>query len=113
MRYLIIMYYSLVAFVVLSLPTHPAIAEDRDTLRCNGSVISIGSTGGEVINKCGEPASGSQRQAITINGNRQYRTIITNDIEDWIFNFGPNQFQYQITLKNGRVKRIQSLGKGY
>ncbi|MBT0666504.1 DUF2845 domain-containing protein [Geobacter pelophilus] len=106
--------YTLITTVgLLTLAIPPALADDRDTLRCGAAIISIGSTAGEVLNKCGEPASGSQREAVTINGNRQYRTIITNDIEDWIFNFGPNQFQYQITLKNGRVRHIQSLGKGY
>ena len=99
---------------ILMLTAQSAVADDnRDSLRCGSSIISIGSTAGEVLYKCGEPSSGSQRESVTINGNRQYRTIITNDIEDWIYNFGPNQFQYQITLKNGRVKRIQSLGKGY
>lgn len=90
-----------------------ASEDERDSLRCGSSIVSIGSTAGEVISKCGEPASGSQREVITVNGNRHYRTIVTNEVEDWIFNFGPHQFQYQITLKNGRVKRIQSLGKGY
>jgi hypothetical protein len=107
------LYSWIVAFVILALAKLPAIADDRDSLRCGSSIISIGSTAGEVIYKCGEPASGSKREVITVDGNKQYRTIITNDVEDWIFNFGPNQFQYQITLKNGRVKRIQSLGKGY
>jgi hypothetical protein len=107
------MHISIVVLVMLALPALPTLAEDRDTLRCNGAVISIGSTAGEVLNWCGEPASGSQREVVTINGNRRYRTIITNEVEDWIFNFGSNQFQYLITLKNGRVKRIQSLGYGY
>ena len=88
-------------------------SDDRDTLRCGSSIIEIGSTAGEVLYKCGEPASGSQRETITVDGKSRHRTIITNAVEDWIFNFGPHQFQYMITLKNGRVKRIQSLGKGY
>jgi len=107
------LYSSIVVFGLLTLGAHPVFPDDRDTLRCGSSVISIGSTAGEVLNKCGDPSSGSQREVITVDGRRQYRTIITNAIEDWIFNFGPTQFQYQITLKNGRVKRIQSLGYGY
>jgi len=111
--YMLKMRVSITALVLLALTALPSLAEERDTLRCNGTVISIGSTAGEVLNWCSEPASGSQREVVTVNGNRRYRTIITNDVEDWIFNFGSNQFQYLITLKNGRVKRIQSLGYGY
>lgn len=107
------LYISIIALAMQTLASHAACADDRDTLRCGSAIVSIGSTAGEVLSKCGEPASGSQREVITIDGRRQQRTIITNDVEDWIFNFGPNQFQYLVTLKNGRVKRIQSLGKGY
>jgi hypothetical protein len=99
----------LLVFVLAS----PLFAEDRDSLRCDGKVISIGSTYGEVLAKCGEPASGSKREMVEEFGRRFYRSYISNEIEDWIYNFGQYQFQYQITFKNGIVKRIQSLGYGY
>ena len=107
------LYIPTTIFFLLILAAQSAFAESWDTLRCGSYIISIGTTAGEVLAKCGEPASGSHREAVTVNGNRHYRSIITNEIEDWIFNFGPNQFQYQVTLRNGTVKRIQSLGKGY
>lgn len=100
-------------FIILALLFLTSSADAGDTLRCGSALISIGCTAGEVLYKCGEPASGSQRESVTINGHRSYRTIITNSIEDWIYNFGPNRFQYLITMENGRVIRLQSLDKGY
>ncbi|GAM09170.1 hypothetical protein OR1_01444 [Geobacter sp. OR-1] len=101
------------ALLMISVVTTGHCADDRDSMRCNNYLISIGSTAGELLARCGEPASGSHREQVTIDGTRHYRTMITAEIEDWIYNFGPNQFQYQVTIKNGRVKKIQSLGYGY
>lgn len=91
-------------------------ATETGTLSCKGGIVSIGDTAGEVISKCGQPATTTQReQKRAEEGSRSTsdRIITSVTIDDWIFNFGPNQFQYELLLENGRVSRIESLGYGY
>jgi hypothetical protein len=108
---------SIIFTALLATSTHaPGFATETGTMMCKGGIVSTGDSAGEVISKCGQPASTSQReQKSVVEGTKVTgdRTITTITIDDWIFNFGPNQFQYQLTLHNGRVARIESLGYGY
>jgi len=93
-----------------------ANATETGTMICNGGIVSIGDTAGEVIGKCGSPATSSKREDKKIereSQNSRVKEISTVSIDDWTFNFGPNQFQYQVILENGRVARIESLNYGY
>ncbi|MBI1919619.1 MAG: DUF2845 domain-containing protein [Geobacter sp.] len=91
-------------------------ASETGTMRCNEGIVSIGDTAGEVISKCGQPAFATQREQKKIEegpkGTRE-RTVTVVTIDDWTFNFGPDQFQHQVLLENGRVTRIESLDYGY
>jgi len=61
----------------------------------------------------------NENQSGRINGCRiprrpgMARWLLLSSIDDWLFNFGPNEFQYQLILENGRVTRIDSLDYGY
>lgn len=93
-----------------------AFATESGTLICKGGIVSIGDSAGEVIYKCGQPASTTQREqknTETVSKVTRGRTTTIISIDDWIFNFGPDHFQYQLLLENGRVKHIESLGYGY
>ena len=71
---------------------------------CTGGIVSIGDTAGEVLNKCGEPATRSQRERKVVEKDSYdsgKKVVITVNVDDWTFNFGPNQFQYQFTFENG------------
>jgi hypothetical protein len=99
----------------LSLAT-PLHAVETGSMRCAGGIVSIGDTAGSVAGKCGEPAFIAQRQQSSLEGRRRstYGTTITTvTIDDWTYNFGPQQFQYQVSFENGRVMRIESLDYGY
>lgn len=94
-----------------------AFATETGSMRCDGGIVSVGDTAGEVINKCGQPAYATQRLEKVIDqetkGYYQGR-VAEITVDDWTFNFGPNQFQYEVILKNGRVYRIESLNNyGY
>jgi hypothetical protein len=85
-------------------------------MMCKGGIVSTGDVAGEVVSKCGQPTSTSQREQKNVVGGTtltRERTITSTIIDDWTYNFGPNQFQYLLTLQNGRVTRIESLGYGY
>lgn len=91
-------------------------ATETGTMMCQGAIVSIGDTAGEVISKCGQPATSSKREEkrVVEDARRgRVREIKTVSIDDWIFNFGPNQFQYRLLLENGTVARIESLNYGY
>lgn len=94
----------------------PVLADQRESLICRGGLVTIGDTIGEVISKCGEPSHSSSRNDKRIEADSRYsrdRTVTTIRVDDWIYNFGPNQFQYQVIFENGRVARFESLGYGY
>ena len=57
----------------------------------------------------------TRRQEKLIDKSYQGATarVTTVSIDDWIFNFGPNQFQYQLILENGRVGADRKPGVRY
>lgn len=92
-----------------------AVATETGTVICKGGIVSTGDSAGEVVAKCGEPATATTRQDKVLEKGSKgaNKKVTTISIDDWIFNFGPNQFQYRLVLENGRVARIESLGYGY
>jgi hypothetical protein len=91
-------------------------ATETGTMICSGGVVSIGDTAGAVVAKCGQPATSTVRVEKRLgreSGKEHGRTVSEVSINDWIFNFGPNNFQYQLILENGRVTSIRSLDYGY
>ncbi|MBJ6801375.1 DUF2845 domain-containing protein [Geomonas propionica] len=103
---------ALSAVVMLSAPAYA----DSDTMRCKGGIVSVGDSAGEVLAKCGQPATTSQSSKKVVQKDQPYgatRSITNIIVDNWIFNFGPSEFQYQLELQDGRVSRIQSLDYGY
>ena len=91
-------------------------ATETGTMICKGGIVSIGETAGEVVAKCGEPTTRSSRNEKRVTEESRSghaRVVTTVSIDDWIFNFGPNEFQYQVIFENGKVSRLESLSYGY
>lgn len=87
-----------------------------DSMRCQGGIVSIGDTAGAVMSKCGQPAYTTQRERKDVEVDSKgsgSKAISIVTIDDWTFNFGPNEFQYRLVLENGRVTGIESLDYGY
>jgi len=104
------------AAYVLTAGQLPAYATETGSMICKGGIVSIGDAAGEVMAKCGEPATKSNREDKRVSHSSKpgYGKVVTSvSIDDWLFNFGPNEFQYQLILENGRVTRIDSLDYGY
>lgn len=107
----------ILVIVLLGAALHgSALSVETGTMMCKGGIVSIGDTVGDLLSKCGQPVYTTQREQKRVEegarGSRE-RFVTTTAIDDWLFNFGPNQFQYQVLLANGRVARIESLGYGY
>lgn len=97
----------------------PAFATESATMICKNGIVSKGDFTGDVISKCGEPAGKTQREEKRFEktkerGGAREKTVVTSvTIDEWTYNFGPNEFMHQVSLENGRVTRIESLGHGY
>jgi len=84
-------------------------------MMCSGGIVSVGDIVLDVVRKCGQPTYTSQREQKVVEwgdipGERIITTVV---IDDWIFNFGRDRFQYRVLLKNSRVWKIESLDYGY
>lgn len=98
------------------LATGPAEA----AMRCGNKLISEGDTRGELLTRCGEPAEVTRnvalRPPIFWEGGRPWRVPggdIEVQIEIWTYNFGSTQLMRRVTLEDGIVKQIDTLGYGY
>jgi hypothetical protein len=107
-------FVSIVIMLIVAAIQVPSYAITTGTMYCEGRIVSIGDTAGEVISKCGQPADTFQHKQKIVDDNYPAGRIITTVIvDDWTFNFGPDRFQYRLLLKNGRVAEIESLDYGY
>ena len=113
MRKTVRIFTMLSAMVAMSAP---GFAIESPTMRCDGGIVSVGDRAVEVLGKCGQPSYSTQREEKRINeggrGSRE-KTVAIVTIDDWSYNFGPNQFQYRLLLEDGKVTRIESLDYGY
>lgn len=93
--------------------------------RCNTYVIDPGLRKAEVIKKCGTPTSQDtriERRILRVrNGNYggpansgsvEVEREVQITIEEWIYNFGPNEFMQLVVFENGRVTETKDLGYG-
>lgn len=110
----------------VSISASPAYA---GSFRCNSYVIDVGMHKLELSQRCGAPASASSRierrttrvkqralpgvypQNLPNQGVEVEREVETT-IEEWIYNFGPNQFMQRVVIEDGRIKEISDLGYG-
>lgn len=96
----------------------PAIATDMETMICRNGIVSKGDLQAEVIVKCGEPAQKTEREEkrfdkIKDTHGKERTSVSIVTVNDWTFNFGPNEFMQRLLFENGRLVRIESLGYGY
>lgn len=100
------------ALFLLQLPA-AAAAQQTDTMRCQNGIVSINDTIPEVIKKCGPPAFDDRREQTRSSGQRHNRSYETITVDTWMYNFGSQEFMYEVTFHNGRVAKIESLDHGY
>jgi hypothetical protein len=98
---------------VLFPPPVTVAAQQTGTLRCSNGIVSINDTIPDVLTKCGPPAFQDRREDARAFGKRHDRTFETITVDAWTYNFGPQEFMYEVTFHNGRVAKIESLNQGY
>jgi hypothetical protein len=61
-------------------------AEEASSIMCDNGVVNIGDMAADVWSKCGEPSS--------------------QNMNVWVYNFGPSQPIYSVIFEEGQVVRI-------
>jgi hypothetical protein len=80
-----------------------------DSISCDGGIVSSGESAVDLIMKCGQPEwKESHQEEITdrVNPNLKQRIYVT--VEEWTYNFGPQQFLRIVTLRNSVVAGVQT-----
>ena len=88
----------MVAVTILILAMAPQAS--ARSIRCGTEIVSVGDPTIELLQKCGEP---DLKELIKTNG------LI---IEKWTYNCGSGRFMKILTLKRGKVHRVESADYG-
>jgi hypothetical protein len=107
-----VVYLLLAGLIFLQLPASVA-AQQTGSMSCRNGIVSINDTIPDVVKKCGLPAFQDRREETFSGGQRHGRSYEIIAVDDWIYNFGPQEFMYEVTFQNGRVAKIESLDHGY
>ncbi|MDN5939035.1 MAG: DUF2845 domain-containing protein [Salinisphaera sp.] len=85
-----------------------AIPPAGAALRCPDGLVDTGDLAVEVLDACGEPdfVDHWASSALAVDG-------LQPDVEQWTYNFGPDQLLYTLRLRGGRVQRIDADGYGF
>ena len=123
-----------ISYLVVTLAALLA-TESAFALRCGTNLINRGDPQIRVLKLCGEPVT-VQSRVIFREGlpspRRRYmrdtsnyrrstddelllhnKSIVEVQIEEWVYNFGPNRLMKQIRFEDGRVVSIDGLGYGF
>jgi len=84
-----------------------------------GQRVEVGDRKIEVLMKCGQPTLVDKRSEEQLHSRwteegrifEERETYTT--IEEWTYNFGPNNFMYSIKFENGRVRKVESGDYGF
>lgn len=85
-----------------------APAQAAGAMRCGSRLIDEGKLAIEVLAACGEP---DYRDPWVTRHPRMNSFVA--DVEEWYYNFGPNQLLRVVRLRNGRVRAIEADGYGF
>lgn len=96
-------------------------AARADSLRCGNRLVVEGTTRGEVTAWCGAPAEVQERHVlrppVVWYYGRPVRVAgagyLEVRIETWTYNLGPNKLMRRVTIEDGEVTGIETLGYGY
>jgi hypothetical protein len=76
---------------------------------CNLDGLSAGTPAGEIVARCGTPASRSTRQRTEVRrdgrGNERFTQV---RLEEWVYDIGRNRLMRVLTLENGRLREVNS-----
>lgn len=81
---------------------------------CTPSAIGSGTSEFEVVARCGQPIdSRVEWSALTVPGNYNHQNTLQGvvPVQQWLYEFGSNEFRRVVVLRNGRVVRLERADK--
>ena len=80
-----------------------------DTLRCEGKLVSVGATKGEVLSKCGEPTfvENVEEPVRARRPNGTTYVVGTSSKEIWTYKRAAGQFPAVLTFDGSKLKSIE------
>ena len=96
-----------IVLVAGALCSFNALADD--SFHCGSSIIRVGQSSEEVAKKCGKPDSTETRiEPIRArNASGGTREVGQTSVEIWQYNRGGGKFPAQLTIEDGKVKKIE------
>jgi hypothetical protein len=100
--------------LVAALCLLPFSGARADSLECDGRRVSPGDTKVDLLGKCGEPTARDERteerQTATVDKSSQTGEArkVTEVVETWLYDFGPQRFVQYVTLTGGKVRAVKS-----
>ena len=80
-----------------------------DSISCDRGIVSSGDTAVDLIMRCGQPEwKESHQEEITDRFDPGLKQRIYITVEEWTYNFGPQQFLRIVTLRNGVVAGLRT-----
>lgn len=99
----------------------PGPARADETMRCpTGRLVRVGDRLLELAQICGAPDGTDRRTVLRELGSRarsgarqdEERIVVEVRIEEWLYDLGPSRLQRRLVFENGRLTRIETLGRG-
>lgn len=79
---------------------------------CNLDSLASGTSAGEIVAYCGQPASRRNQRRATVNrdnfGNERYTPV---RVEEWTYDLGDSRLLRVLTLQNGRLQGVSAEGR--
>lgn len=79
---------------------------------CNLDSLSAGTSAGEIIAYCGQPASRRNQRRANVNrdnfGNERYTAV---RVEEWTYDLGESRLLRVLTIQNGRLQSVSAEGR--
>lgn len=112
-----------ILFVFVSIPAHAL-----NSLTCQNTLITLKTSLGEVLLRCGDPHKRSTWQesaetqktlVSTSTTPESHQHIVTKssreqkNVEELIYNFGASDFLYLLKFENGVLVKIETSGYGF
>ena len=111
----------IVVAAVAALVVAPTRASADETMRCpTGRIVRVGDRLLQLAQICGAPDATDHHTVLRELGARartgplqdEERVVVEVRIEEWLYDLGPGRLLRRLVFEDGRLIRIETLGRG-
>lgn len=89
-------------------------AATSEAFYCGGALIERGDSMDRVVDHCGKPAWITEwQEEIIYEVDDVFERSREVTIEEWVYNFGPNNFMWVLRFARDTVETMESVGRGF